>query len=57
MKRTAIAFVALTMCLTTMAQNWRQMMSRVEEHSIKSEVLGAERNYTVFLPAGYDIDK
>lgn len=57
MKRTAIAFVALTMCLTTMAQDWRQMMSRVEEHSIKSEVLGAERNYTVFLPAGYDIDK
>ena len=51
MKRTAIAFVALTMCLTTMAQDWRQMMSRVEEHSIKSEVLGAERNYTVFLPA------
>ena len=32
-------------------------MSRVEEHTIKSEVLGAERNYTVFLPAGYDIDK
>ena len=32
-------------------------MSRVEEHSIKSEVLGAERNYTVYLPAGYDIDK
>ena len=57
MKRTAIAFVALTMCLTTMAQDWRQRMSRVEEHSIKSEVLGAERNYTVFLPAGYDIDK
>ena len=57
MKRTAIAFVALTLCLTTMAQNWRQMMSRVEEHTIQSEVLGAEHNYTVYLPARYDIDK
>ena len=36
-----------------MAQDWRQMMSRVEEHTIQSEVLGAERNYTVYLPAGY----
>lgn len=57
MKRLSIAFVAMALCLTTMAQNWRQMMSRVEEHTIKSEVLGAERNYTVYLPAGYDIDK
>ena len=32
-------------------------MSRVEEHTVKSEVLGTERNYTVYLPAGYDIDK
>lgn len=32
-------------------------MSRVEEYVVKSEVLGAERNYTVYLPAGYDNDK
>ena len=53
-----MALMALmTIGPTCMAQNWRQMMSRVEEHTIKSEVLGAERNYTVYLPAGYDIDK
>ena len=40
MKRLSIAFVAMALCLTTMAQNWLQMMSRVEEHTIKSEVLG-----------------
>ena len=58
MKRFCMALMALmTIGPTCMAQNWRQMMSRVEEHTIKSEVLGAERNYTVYLPAGYDIDK
>ena len=42
MKRFCMALVALlTISLNGMAQNWRQMMSRVEEHSIKSEVLGA----------------
>ena len=56
MKRLSIAFVAMALCLTTMAQNWRNT-SRVEEHTIQSEVLDAERNYTVYLPAGYDIDK
>ena len=58
MKRFCMALMALmTIGLTCMAQNWRQMMSRVEEHTIQSEVLGAERNYTVYLPARYDIDK
>ena len=49
--------MALTMCLAAQAQDWRSRMSRVEEHVVKSEVLGTERNYTVYLPAGYDIDK
>lgn len=49
--------MALTLCLVTQAQDWRSRMSRVEEHVVKSEVLGTERNYTVYLPAGYDIDK
>lgn len=57
MKRLSIAIMALTLCLVTQAQDWRSRMSRVEEHVVKSEVLGTERNYTVYLPAGYDIDK
>ena len=57
MKRLSIAIMALTLCLATMAQDWRHRVSRVEEHTMKSEVLGTERNYTVYLPAGYDIDK
>ena len=57
MKRLSIAIMALTLCLVTQAQDWRSRMSRVEEHTVKSEVLGTERNYTVYLPAGYDIDK
>ena len=57
MKRLSIAIMALTLCLATQAQDWKSRMSRVEEHTVKSEVLGTERNYTVYLPAGYDIDK
>lgn len=49
-----VAIAILTLCLTVQAQDWRRHMSRVEEHTIKSEVLGAERNYTIYLPAGYD---
>lgn len=57
MKRLSIAIMALTLCLTTMAQDWRRQGSRVEEHTVKSEVLGADRAYTVYLPAGYDANK
>ena len=49
--------MALVVCLTTMAQDWRRQGSRVEEHTVKSEVLGADRAYTVYLPAGYDANK
>ena len=56
MKRLSIAFAAMVLCLTSMAQNWRNA-SRVEEHTIQSKVLGAERQYTVYLPAGYDTNK
>ena len=53
MKRRHIILVAMAIaCLATQAQDWRRHMSRVEEHVVKSEVLGAERNYTVYLPAG-----
>ena len=56
MKKLFFAIMALILCLTTQAQDWRQRMSRVEEHTMKSEVLGTERNYTVYLPAGYDLN-
>lgn len=52
----AMIMVGMT-TTTTMAQDWRLHLSRVEQHTMKSEVLAAERNYTVYLPAGYDIDK
>ena len=56
MKRLSIAIMALTLCLTIMAQDWRQHVARVEKHTVKSEALGTERNYTVYLPAGYDLN-
>ena len=54
MKRINIAIMAWTICLSAVAQDWRQQMSRTEEHTVKSEVLNTERSYTVYLPAGYD---
>lgn len=49
-----LAIMAWAICLSAVAQDWRQQMSRIEEHTVKSEVLNAERSYTVYLPAGYD---
>ena len=55
-------FLAITFALiafTTSAQDsdqirqWMRNMSRVEEKAIHSEILNADRNYTVYLPAGY----
>ena len=55
-------FLAITFALiafTTSAQDsdqirqWMRNMSRVEEKTIHSEILNADRNYTVYLPAGY----
>ena len=54
MRKRNIALMAMAViCIASMAQNWNQG-SRVENHTMKSEVLGTERNYTVYLPAGYD---
>ena len=56
-------FLAITFALiafTTSAQDsdqirqWMRNMSRVEEKAIHSEILNDDRNYTVYLPAGYD---
>ena len=55
-------FLAITFALiafTSSAQDsdqirqWMRNMSRVEEKTIHSEILNADRNYTVYLPAGY----
>ncbi len=55
-------FLAITFALiafTTSAQDsdqirqWMRNMSRVEEKTIHSEILNADRNYTAYLPAGY----
>jgi enterochelin esterase-like enzyme len=55
-------FLAITFALiafTTSAQDsdqirqWMRNMSRVEEKTIHSEILNTDRNYTVYLPAGY----
>ncbi len=55
-------FLAITLTLvafTSSAQNsdqirqWMRNMSRVEEKTIHSEILNADRNYSVYLPAGY----
>jgi enterochelin esterase-like enzyme len=35
-------------------QAWMRSQSRVEEKTIHSSILGADRQYTVYLPAGYD---
>ena len=56
MKRLSFAIIVMALCVATMAQNWRRQGSRMEEHTVKSEVLKAERNYTVYLPAGYDMN-
>ena len=51
--------IAMAVCLsvTAWAQDWTKMMSRVEHGTIHSEALGCDRNYTIFLPAGYDLQK
>ena len=55
-------FFAITFALiafTSSAQDsdqirqWMRNMSRVEEKTIHSEILNTDRNYTVYLPAGY----
>lgn len=33
---------------------WMRNQSRIEEKTIHSAILGADRNYTVYLPAGYE---
>ncbi len=65
MKKFIFAIAATLIALTTLAQNTDQTLntprsaSRIETKSIHSEILNADRNYSVYLPAGYaeDTDK
>lgn len=55
MKKIFLAIALTVIAFTSSAQNSDQMrnMSRVEEKTIHSEILNADRNYSVYLPAGY----
>lgn len=59
MKKTILAIAFALIAFTSSAQDpdqirqWMRNMSRVEEKTIHSEILNADRNYTVYLPAGY----
>lgn len=59
MKKTILAIALALIAFTSSAQDpdqirqWMRNMSRVEEKTIHSEILNADRNYTVYLPAGY----
>lgn len=65
MKKSIFAVVLTLIALTVSAQNGGQTRnaprssSRVEKKTIHSEILNADRNYSVYLPAGYaeDTDK
>ena len=54
-----LIFIATFLCfaISVSAQNmmgWGRQGSRVEYKTMTSQVLGTERNYTIYLPAGYD---
>ena len=59
MKKIFLAIALTLVAFTSSAQNsdqmrqWMGNMSRVEEKTIHSEILNADRNYSVYLPAGY----
>lgn len=60
MKKSIFAIILTLIALTSSAQNAdqiRNMMrnsSRIEKKSIHSEILNADRNYSVYLPTGYE---
>lgn len=59
MKKIFLAIALTVIAFTSSAQNsdqmrqWMRNMSRVEEKTIHSEILNVDRNYSVYLPAGY----
>lgn len=57
MKRLFLLFISLACAYGVSAQfNEWGPQSKVETRSIHSEVLNADREYTIFLPKSYDID-
>lgn len=57
MKKSISSIVILLIVITASAQSPMGMQSKVETHAIKSQILGAEREYNIFLPKSYDTDK
>lgn len=57
MKKFCLSFIVLLASLSLFAQNpWEMQQSRVETGTLHSEVLGADRDYNIFLPKNYDTD-
>ncbi len=62
MKKIILAIALMCFTLPIVAQNsqeeqiraWMRNQSRTEVKTIHSNILGADRNYTVYLPAGYE---
>ena len=63
MKKIILAIVMACIALPTIAQQssqeeqfmaWMRNQSRTEVKTIHSNILGADRDYTVYLPAGYE---
>jgi enterochelin esterase-like enzyme len=56
MKRTILSILIFFTILSASAQLGREPQSKVETKTIHSKVLGAEREYNVFLPKSYETD-
>lgn len=55
MKKLISSLCALCLALSAAAQGWWGPQSRTEEKTLRSEVLGTDRQYSVYLPASYDV--
>lgn len=54
---TIVGVIAIAIMATAQGNgDWRRYVSREQQDVIHSKVLNADRNYTVYLPAGYDAD-
>ncbi len=56
MKRITLSIIVFCLAFTANAQWNPGLQSKVETHSLQSKVLGAEREYSIFLPKSYETD-
>ncbi len=56
MKKILLLLLAVTEALTISAQPGWGPQSKIETHSIKSKILGTEREFTIYLPKSYSSD-